>query len=116
MDENTSKSRIWDTNLNLWHDCKKNPAEQKRKQDEWFKKWKDRFRYKVPIWCCVCNKSFPYTDVCDHIRADGFEEGRDTCEFYADSYGAHNRREAVRKKKMMAEDLEESDQTTQNIL
>lgn len=113
-DEVTNKGKIWDTNKEMWHDCKKNPFDKKQKMDEWFKKWKDRYRYKVPIWCTFCNKSYPYTDVCDHIRSDGFREGKDTCEFYADSYGAHNLRQAMRAKKMIAEDLDDSNQ--QDIL
>ena len=119
MDENTSKSKLWDTNMNFWHKCQ-NKLQQKKEQAEkldlWYQNWKTRWKYKVPIWCYACNKSYPYTDVCQHIRADGFIEGKDTCEFYADSYSARQRRDAIRRKRMIDTDLENVEEEIQENL
>ena len=33
LDENTSKSKIWDGNIGIWHDCKESPQAKKQKAD-----------------------------------------------------------------------------------
>ncbi len=67
--------------------------------ENWKKKWDTVYRFKVPIWCNVCNKHYNMHNVCTHIRADGFIEGVDTVEFYSDKWSAKKRRENLRAAK-----------------
>ena len=63
----------------------------------WKKKWKSEYRYKCPIWCHVCRRSYQSMEVCIHIKSDGFKEGVDTIEFYSDEYNQVKKREQLKK-------------------
>ena len=76
------------------HKCRE---ELRENLEGWYKIWKSVERYKVPIWCYICNRSFKSKEVCIHIQSDGFKEGIDTCEFYSDSYSSVKRRETLKK-------------------
>ena len=60
--------------------------------DEWKVKFLKTYRWKVPISCNICGHSFRPTSVCEHIRQDGFVEGRDTTTFYSDNWIASKKR------------------------
>jgi len=109
MDESTARSRMWDDNLNLWHDCKESPEAKRKKQNEEFAKQRkkdllDQRKFKVaklrtPIYCVECAKSVkPYLP-CKHMIRDGFEVGKDGSDFYSDNFNARDRREQLKKKK-----------------
>ena len=63
---------------------------------EWERKWDTIWRFKVPIFCDACGRSFKREAVCQHIRNDGFIEGTDTCEFYSDKWSSVQRRKNIK--------------------
>ena len=65
----------------------------------WKKKWDTQTKYKVPIYCNVCNQKYTFNSVCEHMKRDGFIEGTDTVEFYSDRYTAVKRRVLIRNKR-----------------
>jgi len=109
MDENTSKSKLWDTNMNFWHDCKESPQSKKKIKDEEFTKERKAFlleekhrkigKMKTPLFCFNCNKAQYPSQPCNHMLEDGFELGVDGGDFYSDSYKATERRKFLRKQK-----------------
>lgn len=109
MDENVSKSRIWDTNMNFWHDCKESPDAKKKKQNEEFAKQRQKelleqrkfkaAKLKTPIYCVECEGSVKPYEPCKHMIRDGFEVGKDGSDFYSDSFKARERREQLKAKK-----------------
>ena len=106
MDETTGRSRMWDTNMNFWHDCKESPQAKKKQKDEKFQRERQEFlrnarqekikKLKTPIFCNWCNKSIPAYEPCDHMIADGFEVGVDGSDFYSDSFKAKERRKFLK--------------------
>jgi len=108
MDENTSKGKLWDTNMGLWHDCKESPQAKKKIADtEWTEKRDEVLReerrgkvmkLKAIIFCSSCNKGIQASNPCEHLLADGFEVGVDTANFYSDSYRSTERRKLLRQK------------------
>lgn len=107
MDEVVSKSRLWDTNMNFWHDCKESPQAKKKKLDAEWKKKRDEViraerirkinKLKSFVFCFQCNKGIKTATPCKHMIADGFEVGRDGGDFYSDSFKAVERRKYLKK-------------------
>jgi len=64
--------------------------------ENWKKKWDTVFKFQVPHFCNICQRSFKPHNICSHMRADGFIEGVDTVEFYSDKWTAVKRREHIR--------------------
>jgi len=108
MDENTSKSKLWDTNMNFWHDCKESPQAKKKIKDDEFaierkevlleEKRRKVGKLTTPIYCVACSKSFKPNEPCKHMIEDGFELGVDGGDFYSDSFKAKERRKLIKKK------------------
>lgn len=105
MDEITSKTRMWDSNMNFWHDCKESPQAKKKKKDEEFQKELLGIRKQkvalltTSIFCFHCQKSVKPIKPCKHMLEDGFEVGVDGSDFYSDSYKAKARRKLLKKQK-----------------
>lgn len=109
MDENVGKSRLWDNNMNFWHDCKESPEAKKKEADLMWKKkraavlkeerQKKIIKLKTPIYCVKCVKSFKPIEPCKHMIEDGFELGVDGGDFYADTFKAIERRRQLQEKK-----------------
>ena len=107
MDENLGKSKLWDTNMNFWHDCKESPqAKKKIKDDEFVKERKEILleekmrkigKLKTPVFCINCGKAQYPSQPCKHMLEDGFELGVDGGDFYSDSYKATERRKILKK-------------------
>jgi len=60
--------------------------------DAWKIKFLKVYKWKVPIYCNMCGRTYKPTSVCEHIRFDGFVEGRDTTTFYSDNWQATKKR------------------------
>lgn len=109
MDETTAKSKLWDTNLGLWHDCKESPQAKKKKADQEWKNKREKIlleerkkkiiKLKTPIFCLACQKSYKPNQPCKHMIDDGFELGVDGSDFYSDTPKAIARREQIKAKK-----------------
>ena len=84
-------------------------GKQRQELEFWGRKWKDDIRYTVPIWCYVCEKTYPRDAVCNHILSDGFIEGVDTCEFYSDRWSAVKNRERLKAARKKASEVNEYD-------
>ena len=67
--------------------------------DEWKIKFIKVYQWRVPVYCNMCGRSYKPTNVCDHIRQDGYVEGRDSTTFYSDNWKASKKRELLRKDK-----------------
>jgi len=75
--------------------------------ENWKKKWDTVYKFKCPIYCNVCMRTYKHTAICAHLRGDGFIEGVDTVEFYSDKYTAVKRRSQIKyDKKKEAEKAE----------
>jgi len=104
MDEISGKTRLWDSNMNFWHECTKSPQAKKKKKDEEFQKELLQIRkakialLKTPVFCFHCQKSVKPIQPCKHMLEDGFEVGVDGSDFYSDSYKARDRRKYLKKK------------------
>ncbi len=97
MEENTSKGKLFDNNLGIWHNCTKRPVGgsgdpkeeywKKQKQiDEWMEKFFKYYRYMIPVWCSFCRMGYKPNSVCGHILSEGYKEGVHGCDFFSDSY------------------------------
>jgi len=110
LDENTSKTKIWDGNIGIWHDCKESPQAKKQKADsDWSKKRDEVLRHerlnkiaklKAVIFCYHCEKGIKASSPCKHLIEDGFEFGKDGGDFYSDSYKSKQRRKLLKKPKI----------------
>lgn len=98
-DEITAKNKVWDNNLNLWHDCKKSPEAKRKKENEEFAINQRKFkvaRLKTPVYCIECNHAVKLYEPCNHMIRDGFRIGIDGSDFYSDSYVSVSRREQLK--------------------
>jgi len=108
MDEVISKNKLFDTNLGIWHDCKKSPEAKRKKKEQEFKKQREKEllemrkekvrKLKTPVFCHACNKAFRPKEPCKHMIADGFEIGVDGGDFYSDTFKAIERRKYLKSK------------------
>jgi hypothetical protein len=110
------KSVLFNASRELPHDCKivgTNP--NNNMLDEWSKKYHESMKFKMDIWCHICEVHYNKNSVCGHILKTGFKEGVDTIEYFTDRWDMIELRRKRQKemKLQIMKDREHSDQPKQ---
>src|SRR2546427_13164243 len=73
------------TNNGVPHICSANPFDVQKTVDSFSQNFHMKYKFKIPIWCNVCDCSYRPDTVCSHITLQGYQEGKDNITFFGDS-------------------------------
>lgn len=109
------KSILFNASRELPHDCKVVGNSQNNMIEDFSKKYHESIKYKMDIWCHICEVHYNRDSVCGHILKTGFREGIDTIEYFTDKWDMVELRRKRRKEmeEQIRKDREPSDQPKQ---
>lgn len=81
--ELTRKNILFENN-DTPHICPMNPYDVNETVMKVATKYHNKLKFKIPIWCSVCDSYYKSHAVCGHILKTGFREGVDGIDYFSD--------------------------------
>lgn len=108
-DELRGRYVLYDRYSELPHTCRENPWDVMESVERFSKNFHEKWKFKIPIWCNICETHYRPDCVCSHIRLQGFVEGIDNVTYFSDKWEAiEERHRRMKKIKELQEKNDES--------
>ena len=96
------------------HLCVANPYDVNESVMNFSRKFHTIYKFKIPIWCSICEVAYRPDTVCSHIILRGYKEGKDNITYFSDSMEAKENREK-RKLEMQEQKTDPTSRTEDNL-